>query len=62
MFRGGNVAWGSGGVHSLQHGPDGEAWRESGGEVFEGVDHQVDPEGTHGRRSHCSSVLLLENL
>lgn len=50
---------------SLQHGSDGEPWREAGGEVFEGVDHQVDPvagEGGDRKQSHRSSVLLLDNI
>lgn len=45
-------------VHSLQHGPYGEPWRKGGGEVFEGVDHQVDPAGETGNtltRVLCSS-------
>lgn len=52
---------------SLQHGSDGEPWRQAGGEVFEGVDHQVDPgagagEGGDRKQSHRSSVLLLDNI
>lgn len=43
---------------SLQHGSDGEPWREAGGEVFEGVDHQVDPvAGEGGRQETVTQVL-----
>lgn len=49
---------------SLQHGSDGEPRREAGGEVLEGVDHQVDPGAGEGDRkqSHRSSVVLLDNI
>lgn len=50
---------------SLQHSSNGEPWREAGGEVFEGVDHQVDPgAGERGDsiQSYRSSVLLLDNI
>lgn len=47
---------------SLQHGADGEPWRKAGGEVFEGVDHQVDPGGTDRKESHRPSVPTSEAL
>lgn len=46
-------------VHSLQHSSDGEAWRKTGGEVFEGVDHQVDP-GGQTRNSHTGPLFSCE--
>lgn len=45
-------------VGSLQDGSDGEARGEAGGEVFEGVDHQVDPEGQTGNHSHTRPLLI----
>lgn len=47
-------------THVLEHGADGEARRQRGGEVFERVDHQVDPaEDKQGEKtqSYRSSVV-----
>lgn len=45
-------------THVLEHGPDGEPRRQSGGKVFERVDHQVDPaEDKQETKSDRSSII-----
>lgn len=44
--------------NSLEHGSDGESWRQRGGQVFEGVDHQVDPVNQTQHQHSCFTVLL----
>lgn len=44
-------------THVLKHGADGEAWRQSGGKVFERVDDQVDPVEDKWETQSCRSTI-----
>lgn len=45
-------------MHSLQHSPDGESRRQSGGKVFQWVNDQVDPVGHTGTQSFVHAPLV----